>query len=119
VQHRQSLFERNGERIRVRARIEEYGTNGQESVYLLIDVRDAASCELLTDHLWMPIGTWARGMRQGDIIEFDATVAPYVKGYFGQRQDVLRARRLPSVDYHLEDPTNAEVIVQGPIPRVT
>lgn len=114
---RKELECRSGKTIRVRARIERYGTVN-DSVYLLTDVCEATTGHLLTDHLWMPIGEWAAGFRMGDIISFDATVEPYVKGYFGRRADILTEKASPSLDYHLVEVQNAVILVQGPIPRM-
>ncbi len=116
--HRQALHERVGQCIRVRTKIERYGSTPNGSKYLLTDVRDANSGDLLTDHLWMPIGNWAAGLREGDVVVFDAKVEPYVKGYLGRRTEVIDAAMSPSLDFHLTDPSNAEVVVQGPIPRI-
>jgi hypothetical protein len=115
---RDELAKREGHRVRVQAKIERYGSTPDGSRYLLVDVRDAKSGELLTEHLWMSIGPWAVGMREGDVIAFDATVAQYVKGYFGRRQDIIDAKASPSIDYHLDQPANAQVVIEGPIPRI-
>jgi len=105
---REKLGIRNGQRLRVRAKIERYGTGFRESTYLLTDVSDARSGEVLSDHLWMSIGKYAWGFRPGDTVEFDALVSPYEKGY---------ERREKSIDFQLINPTNGAIVVQGPIPR--
>jgi hypothetical protein len=113
---RDALRNRNGQRMRIQAKIIEYGASPQGSKYLIGDVRDAASAELLTDHPWMEIGSWASGMRKGDVIAFDATVEAYRKGYLGRNFERQIERPL-SMDFHLVRPAN-EIIEQGPIPRI-
>jgi len=114
---RDGLVPHEGQRIRVRAKIERYGSSPEGSRYLLVNVCDVASGALLTDHLWMPIGNWAWSMRAGDVIAFDATVAAYVKGYQGRRWDAQIESPL-RVDLHLANPSNGEILEQGPIPRM-
>lgn len=43
-----------------------------------------AQCEAV-DHLWLTVGKWAGGIKEGDQIEFNARVGWYKKGYQGRR----------------------------------
>ena len=104
---REDLAKREGQRLRVQAKIDRYGSTPDGSVYLLTDVRDMSSGEELTDHVWMPIGKWAAGLRPGDIIAVDVTIKAYIKG-----------NSWKSVDFRLAQARNAEIVVQGPIPRI-
>jgi hypothetical protein len=112
---RQALGLHDGQRIRVRAKIERYGNSGRGSTYLLRDVADAATNKQLTDHLWIVVGKWAQGLRLGDTIAFDARVAVYTKGYWGRRDDIYKP---PALDWQLQRPTKVEIVEQGPIPRI-
>lgn len=104
---RKSLKKREGERFRVRCQVERYGSkrgfkgNSIETI-LLKDLRDAATGGVLDDHLWFTCGKWCQNIRMGDIIEFDARVGSYIKGYQGRRDDVYNP---VSEDYRLERPT--------------
>lgn len=65
--------------------------------------------KMLTDHLWF---TFTKGfkdvnLQEGDIVQFDARVAEYERGYFGRREEVY----VPwSIDYKLSFPTKIKVI---------
>jgi hypothetical protein len=76
---------------------------------------NAVTRERLFDHLWLTTGIWARvpwrgdwrAMQPGDVIEFDARSGPYVKGYFGRREDINRP---PELDWKLMRPTRLSLI---------
>lgn len=96
-------------RHRFSARIGRFGTktnwNGYpEKTVCLQDVKTVDDGQTRTDHLWFTFGrTWEMLNPQiGDIIEFDARVGEYSKGYWDDR----------SWDYKLNRPTNM-VIVQA------
>jgi len=109
---REPLRLREGDRIRVRATVSRMG---RRPTVLLVNGVDAGTGEALFDHLWMTTGAWARipwrdrwrAMQPGDVIEFDARSGPYLKGYFGRRQDVDRP---PELDWKLARPTRLALI---------
>jgi hypothetical protein len=101
-----------GSRIRVSAYIERYGRTSE--TYLLTDIRDAFSDAALCDHMWIEIGSWAQGFRDGDRIEFLCTVIPYVKGYLGNVARVRSEAPSPSIDWKLGEIDEARVIAFGP-----
>lgn len=73
---------------------------------LLRDVRNLDG-ELLTDHLWFNDTKGFRSLGnlvEGDLIQFDARVKMYEKGYKGYREDVYDCPI--ELDYKLSHPTN-------------
>lgn len=70
---------------------------------LLKDVRDSSS-RVVTNHLWFNYtkGFQALGdMEAGDVIEFNARVKEYVKGYINNRRYIDER----TIDYKLSHPT--------------
>ena len=57
---------------------------------LLKDVKLKDSDKIITDHLWFnkTKGFEALNLKEGDIVQFDARVDSYTKGYQGYREDV-------------------------------
>lgn len=70
---------------------------------LLLHVRDMRGIEVC-DHLWMNCtkGIAALQLQPGDVVQFDARVKAYAKGYQGRREDVYKPYEL---DYKLSHPT--------------
>ena len=83
-----------------------------EKTILVKDVRFGDSQEILCSHLWFNLtkGFQALGeLQEGDLIEFDARVKPYRKGYWGW--DSWRAvENPPTWDYKLSHPTKIQKI---------
>ncbi len=110
---RVKLMVRDGQRFRVRAKVERFGSKrtfrgSLVETILLVDLADTATGDLLTDHLWMTAGKWSSGLSAGDRVTFDARVASYTKGYRGRRDDV----HVPiEEDWKLSRPT--KVINEG------
>lgn len=75
---------------------------------LFINVTDTNGNKV-TDHLWftMTKGFQKCDLQEGDVVQFDARVAQYEKGYKGYRYDF--AIDTP-VDYKLSYPTKIKVI---------
>lgn len=71
---------------------------------LLTDVQDGDG-KVVTDHLWFNLGKQfsALRLRPGDIVQFDARVKRYTKGYRGHRDDVYD--KPVETDYKLSHPT--------------
>lgn len=88
-----------------------YGTktnwNGfPEKTILLIDVKDSSG-KKVTDHIWfhMTKGFEKIGeLQEGDVIQFDARVKEYVKGYNGYREEIQCGRPVEQ-DYKLNNPS--------------
>lgn len=109
---RKELEKRNGTRFRCRATVERFGTKRAFKgppiqTILLRNVVDAATGAILTDHLWFTIGKWSAGLAVGDIFEFEARAADYIKGYQGHR-DIDDAP--VSRDWKLQRPTKVTII---------
>lgn len=104
----------NGERKRFTARIERFGSKrafrGPDiKTILLVDVKAASDGMPITDHLWFAKGKRWDGIQPGDVVEFDARVGMYEKGYKGHRDDVFNPA---SKDYRLERPTKIVKVAQ-------
>lgn len=82
------------------------GYKGVEETVLLQSIKDESG-KVITDHLWFnrTKGFIEAAPKAGDVIQFDARVAEYLKGYFGHRDDVYNP---PSWDYKLERPTKVK-----------
>jgi hypothetical protein len=103
------------ERHRFRATIAKFGLksgwNGAPvKTICLTDLRTLDG-KVLCDHLWWNRGLAFESFGVGDIIEFDARVAHYTKGYFGRRDDVHKPLE---DDWRLERPTKIAKIGERP-----
>jgi len=82
-----------------------------EKTILLKNVKDDTG-QVVTDHLWFNYTKRFQAigdMFEGDVIQFDARVKKYYKGYFGRREEV-RLDNPPSIDYKLSYPTRIEMV---------
>lgn len=108
---RQELQKREGRRKRFRATIDrcgtKYGWRGESLPTVLVtNVYDIEDDELVADHVWLNRTKSMDGIifRKGEIIEFDARVGTYVKGYLGH-DFMKRLENPPMLDYQLTRPT--------------
>lgn len=114
-----------GRRITFTAVFWQYGSfrsfRGTGRTILLKIVKDVKG-RILADHIWInytasfdAVGEF----QQGDIVTFDARVAKYIKGYFGERIED-RLSHPAREDYRLKYPHNVKKIGAGdmnnPIP---
>ena len=80
-----------------------------EETVLLVEVKDHHGV-VVADHLWFNLtkGFDELDLKPGDVVEFDARVMPYLKGYKGNRED----EDLPPIerDYRLSYPTKFEKV---------
>ena len=76
---------------------------------LLKNIRLAETNKIVTDHLWFnkTKSFEALELKEGDIVQFDARVNSYTKGYKGYREDVFS---LIEKDYKLSYPTKIKKI---------
>lgn len=76
---------------------------------LFTQIKDSAG-NIVTDHLWFNLtkGFDSLELQQGDLVEFDARVKRYEKGYRGYRDDIDRS---VETDYKLSHPTKIVKIV--------
>lgn len=109
---RKELQKRDGERFRCRATVGRWGSKPSfrgppTRTILLLKVTDVATGKILTDHLWFTAGQWSYKLAIGDIFEFDARVAPYVKEYGN------KGKR----DWKMQRPTKVAKVPRNPPPN--
>ena len=83
-----------------------------ENTILLVKVKDGNS-KIVADHIWfrMTKGFEKLGeLKDGDRLQFDARVKPYVKGYVGYREEI-RWEKPPQQDYKLNNPTKIKRLI--------
>ena len=77
---RRALVNLRGQRLRFRATATRWGTTFlKEPTILLEGVRNEATGDVVTGHVWMKEGPWASQVGLGHEIAFEATVRPYHK----------------------------------------
>ena len=84
------------------------GWHGPDKTVLLSDIKNVEG-NIITDHLWFNFtkGFENLKLKENDIVQFDARVKSYVKGYMGYRDDVWK----PTMrDYKLSHPTKLKVV---------
>jgi len=105
----------DGQKSRFVATFEKYGTFRSRGIVgksILLRNLKTIKGRLLADHIWInyTAGFDALGeFLRGDVVQFTATVRPYMKGYFGNRIDD-RLKHKGSLDYRLTYPRNVERI---------
>jgi hypothetical protein len=105
---RKALAVQAGERKKFKARFSRIGkkTNFKgysEDTILLNDVREADTNKLVADHLWFnyTISFEKIALTEGTILEFEARVKKYSKGYVNKALHLTQK----SNDYKLSHPT--------------
>lgn len=112
---RQGLEKINGKRDIFTGIFERYGTKTNfkgynEKTILLKDIK-RGSKDIITDHVWfsMTKGFKALGeLKEGDIIEFNARVREYRKGYKGYREEAQFEHPI-EIDYRLSHPSKIRI----------
>jgi hypothetical protein len=104
---RKGLTEKCGRRERFSAKVERFGKKRNyhgfpEDTILLTNIKDAHGT-VVADHVWFSVGATFDWLNAGDLIEFDARVTTYMKGYSDNDPD--NPRRM---DYRLSRPTKLE-----------
>ena len=85
------------------------GWTGQdETTVLLQNVTDVETGAVVTGHLWFNLtkGFEALNLAVGDVVEFEARVTSYTKGYQGRRAWET-GEAWTATDWHLSRPTRA------------
>jgi hypothetical protein len=87
------------------------GYMGIEKTVLLKDIRDKDN-KIITDHLWFNYtkGFEKANLKENDIVQFNARVSVYEKGYCGYKLDVYKPIEK---DYKLSYPTKIIKIKRG------
>lgn len=105
---REELKKINEVRSTFTATFERMGTKSSfghpKPTLLFKDVRDHTG-RIVTEHLWFNYtkGFMELGLQVGDVVQFDARVKEYEKGYKGWRDDVWDSPI--ETDYKLSHPT--------------
>ena len=82
-----------------------------EKTILLTDIKDSIGNKV-TGHIWFNItkGFEQLGeLKQGDVVQFDARVKPYFKGYNGYKEEIRWEKPIEK-DYKLNNPTKIKVL---------
>lgn len=110
---RKKLRKIDGQRKRFKAKVERFGTKSNYHGFpaptlLLKDIKFCDNDEFAADHVWINVGNRVEKMNlsEGDIIEFDARVKQYMKGYVNHRQYIDER----TTDYKLSHPSKFEKI---------
>lgn len=84
------------------------GYKGVLETVLLKDIKDTEG-NYISDHLWFNLtkGFESLNLKQGDVIQFNARVKEYTKGYKGYREDVYKPIE---TDYKLSHPSQCKKI---------
>ena len=113
---RKELEQRDGRRGTFTATFERFGSKpaykGPPIVTLLfVDVRDASD-KVVADHLWFKTALcWERAdLKPGELVQFDARVREYWKGYRGHRDEGEGLTK----DYGLRYPKNDRELSRKP-----
>lgn len=109
---RKELAKKEGERKKFKATVSRLGkkTNylgHREDTILLVNITDAETNRIITGHLWFSFtkGFETACVKPGDIIEFEARVRKYSKGYVNRRYGINQTQ----MDYRLSHPTHIVV----------
>lgn len=79
-----------------------------EDTILLQDVIDVAENNLVADHVWFTFSKIfeVAGIREGDVITFDARIKRYSKGYVNKALGFKKR----NIDFKLSHPTNVAIV---------
>lgn len=100
----------NDDRKRFKATVKRFGTSGGLHPKRTIMIADVVyEGVIITDHLWFNMSKFWKNVKVGDMIEFDARVKSYTKGYKGY--NIEKQIRSPIVeDWKLAFPTKLSII---------
>ena len=96
----QALFDRVGKKVNYKGYSEE--------TILLKNILDLESQKIVADHIWFSYskGFINASISVGDVIEFEARVKEYHKGYVNKRYGIDNRKK----DYRLSHPTKVEEV---------
>jgi len=82
-----------------------------EDTLLLTNVADANTNQVVADHAWFSLTKGFESLRltPGDVVEFEARVKEYSKGYVNKRYKINNQ----SKDFKLSNPTRIKLIKQS------
>lgn len=120
---REKLARLNGVRCGFQAVFVRFGLKsgykgGPVTTILLKDIVKVGSGEVVTDHLWFTQGKRfeALDLKKGDVVQFDARVTEYNKGYRGRYEDDYNYKPVER-DYRLSFPSRLTKVEEGGKPR--
>ena len=109
---RKELASEAGQRKRFRAVFSRFGKKVNfkgysEETILLQQVTDIETGKVVTDHIWFSYtkGFEKLNLTEGILLEFDARVKEYRKGYVNSRYKINNSKK----DYKLSNPTRITV----------
>lgn len=112
---REQLRELENQRLRFRAEVNRFGFKKNYHGYpqptiLFSRIERVDTGEELTDHVWFDVRKTIENLnlRPGSIVEFDARVTEYEKGYVNIWQGIDNSE----IDYRLSHPTKFEVLAR-------
>jgi hypothetical protein len=110
---RTALGKNEGERKRFRGTFVRIGKKKNfkgysEDTILLEDIIDIAGNDRVADHVWFSFTKIFEdaGIREGDIITFDARISRYSKGYVNKGLGLKKR----AMDFKLSHPTKVEIV---------
>jgi hypothetical protein len=107
---REKLQPLEGQRLRFRGEVGRFAIKKVFAVetILIKNIARLDTGETITDHLWSLAGkTFLEpSLEKGSVIEFNARVAPYTRGYFNPRKEIDER----SIDYRLVYPSKLLVL---------
>ena len=110
---RKFLGSDEGIRKKFRATVSRFGKKTNYHGYsdetiLLVRVTDLETLKVVTDHLWFSLtkGFESANLSPGLVVEFEARVKTYRKGYVNKRHQIDERR----MDFKLSHPTRIRVI---------
>jgi hypothetical protein len=113
---RKELAKEEGTRKKFTATFSRFGkkTNFKgysEDTLLLINVADASTNQVVADHVWFSLtkGFESLPLTPGDVVEFEARVKEYSKGYVNRRYKINNQ----SKDFKLSNPTRIKLVKQS------
>lgn len=113
---RKELEKIEDERLTFIGKFERYGTKTSyrytKKTLLLKDIKKVDDNKFMTDHLWFNLTKQFEALGdlgQGDVVQFDARVKEYVKGYVNRREYIDERE----IDYKLSHPTKVKMIEKG------
>lgn len=115
---REELRKYEGQRLTYTAKVEKYGIKHQPFGYrpkktvLLTEVKCVTNKNIQTDHLWMIVGKKIEtlNLKEGDIVQFDARVKQYYKGYKGRVDEDYWDKPPVEKDYRLSTPSKVKLV---------
>jgi hypothetical protein len=111
---RSELAKLAGEQRRFRADVADFGVGrgaSRSETLLLVEVRSTDDPDtVVADHVWLKKGKPFQGVSLGDVIEFDAVVEQYEKGYQNFRLGIDET----TTDYRLSKPADVRIVGKKP-----